>query len=195
MKWSAAAAACLLLTACGTEDDNARSPMQPVQPTSYVTLVPVTTPPPTEAPPVTTLPAEGAINPNEQEYVVVPNDGEGKIASMFGITVDQLYEYNGWPAEPRHTFHVDDVVRIPPNSKQPGSGAAADGGTATATGTTAPAQAGCMHEVVANDNPSRLAEKYDVPLPALAQANAGNPAWNHFQLGSEIIIPGGGDCP
>lgn len=193
MKWSAVAALCLISTACGTADDDTRSPLVPVQATSYATLPPVTTPPPTASPPTTTLPAAGAIDPNEQQYTVVANDSESKIAALYGITVEQLYDYNEWPAEPRHTFQVDDIVLIPPNAKVPATPAAGAGGSITTS--TAPVEVGCRHTVVDGDNQGNVADQYDVPLDALASANAGNPAWNHFQLGSEIIIPGGGDCP
>jgi hypothetical protein len=48
--------------------------------------------------------------------------------------------------------------------------------------------------VVANDNPTRVAAKYDITVEELAAANANNPAYQHFQLGSQLTIPANGSC-
>lgn len=193
----------LLLPACGSEDDNARSPLQPVQPTSYVTIEPATTTT-TVAPANTTIPPEGATDPNEQTYIIQAGDSVSRIASIHGITMEQLVTYNQWPDGINHMLVPGNEVKIPPGSKVPGSGGGSTGGGGTATpsggttapsGTTAPQGEGCTHTVVAGDNPTRVAKKYGISVQVLEQANAGNPAWNHFQLGSTLNIPAGADCP
>jgi hypothetical protein len=48
--------------------------------------------------------------------------------------------------------------------------------------------------VVANDNPTRVANQYDVTLDELNNANVGNPAYTRFLIGDSINIPPNGNC-
>jgi LysM repeat protein len=193
----------LFLTGCGDDATGARTTLGTVQNTSYVVEPPITTTTTTTLP---TAVAPGQTVPGEQSYTVVAGDSVYKIASLHGIAPDALANYNDWPEGIAHNLLPGDVVRIPPGSQAPsasGSGSGSTGGdTGTsdgetpATPTTAAADAGtgCTHTVVANDNPTRVANQYDVTLDELNNANVGNPAYTRFLIGDSINIPPNGNC-
>jgi LysM repeat protein len=197
-----AASPVLSLTSCGGDAEGAKTTLGTVQTTSYVVEDPVTTTS------TTTLPSqtpEGQVDPNEQIHTVVAGDSVYKIASLYGITPDALVNYNSWSDGINHFLHVGDEVKIPPNSQVPsanpgtqapsgGGGGGGDTGGGT-TQTSAPASgAGCTHTIVAGDNPSRVAKKYGITVDELAAANAGNPAYQNFLIGSSLSIPANGNC-
>ncbi len=183
----------LLAAGCGNEATGSQSTLVFQQPSSYVVKDPATTTTTTTLAPGP--PVEG-VSPTEQIYTVVANDSISKIASIHDITSDQLVSYNGWTDGLTHFLGVGDQIKIPPDSKIPGTATATDTGTGETTGTSdsvAPGVA-CQHEVVANDNPTRVAKKYGITVDELAAANAGNPAYQSFLIGSLLDIPAGGDC-
>ena len=187
----------LALAACGTEDAGARSTLAPVQPTTYVTVDAPTTTTTTEPPPPPTAPGGQVIVEQEQIYTVAAGDNLYKIATWFGITLDELLQYNGIGAD--HFLMPGQTTLKIPGGSVAGEGAVAAGGTTPTGGTTAPGGtttpgAGCRHTVVSGDYQGKVAQQYGVSLDELAAANAGNPAWNVFRLGDEIIIPPGGNC-
>lgn len=195
-----AASPVLSLTSCGGDAEGAKTTLGTVQTTSYVVEPPVTTT--TTTPPAVSVP-EGQVDPNEQTHTVVAGDSVYKIAAQYGITPDTLVNYNSWPEGINHFLQVGDVVKIPPNSQVPsanpgtqppsGSGGGDTGGGTTQT--SAPASGtGCTHTVVAGDNPTRVAKKYNVTVDELAAANAGNPAYQNFLIGSSLNIPANGTC-
>jgi LysM repeat protein len=199
-----AAAPAVLITGCGEDATGARTTIAEVQSTSYVVQPPITTTTTTTVP--TVVPGDGAvIDPNEQTYTVQSGDSVYKIANLYGIEPAVLANYNSWPEGINHFLSVGDIIKVPPGAQAPGSGdtETGDGTDATATDTepdtddttAAPAGIGCEHTVVAGDNPSRLAEQYEVTLDELNAVNADNPAYGHFQLGSQIHIPANGTCP
>jgi LysM repeat protein len=192
----------LFLTGCGDDATGARTTLGTVQNTSYVVEPPITTTT------TTTLPSEiapGQTVPGEQSYTVVAGDSVYKIASLHGVAPDALANYNDWPEGIAHNLLPGDVVRIPPGSQAPsasGSGSGADtgsedtsGGETPATPTTAAdAGTGCSHTIVAGDNPTRVANQYEITVDELAAANAGNPAYQNFLIGSQLSIPANGSC-
>jgi LysM repeat protein len=190
----------LFLTGCGDDASGARTTLGTVQNTSYVVEPPITTTT------TTTLPTEvvpGQTVPGEQSYTVVAGDSVYKIASLHGIAPDALANYNDWPEGIAHNLLPGDVVRIPPGSQAPGSGSSSSGGQTSSTGggetpatptTAAETGTGCTHTVVANDNPTRVANEYGVTLEELNNANVGNPAYTRFLIGDSINIPPNGDC-
>jgi LysM repeat protein len=200
--WAVLGAGSIVLAACGTEGDDARTPLEPVQATSYVTIEPATTTT-TIAAANTTVPPEGATDPNEQVYLIQAGDSVSRIASIHGITMEQLVTYNQWTDGINHVLIPGVEVRIPPNSKVPGTGSASGATTGTTPpasgGTTPPATEtageGCTHTIVEGDNPTRVSNKYDISVQVLEQANAGNPAYQSFPIGGTLNIPAGADCP
>ena len=191
----------LLAAGCGGSGGTADGPgdvLVDIQSTSYVTKEPETSTTTTTI--VVADLVAGETSPLEQIYIVQPNDGPSKIASLYDITQERLFSYNAaaWPEGTAHVFFVGDEVKIPPGAKIPGT--ATDTGTETGTEAATPADGtsvpgvGCEHTVVANDNPTRVAKKYGVTVDELAAANSSNSAYLSFQLGSKINIPANGTC-
>jgi len=197
-----AASPVLSLTSCGGDAEGAKTTLGTVQTTSYVVEDPVTTTSTTTIPSAT---PGGQVDPNEQIHVVVSGDSVYKIASLYGITPDALVNYNDWSEGINHFLQVGDQVKIPPNSQVPsaspatqapstGGGGGGDTGGGT-TQTSAPASGvGCTHTIVSGDNPTRVAKKYNITVDELAAANAGNPAYQNFLIGSSLSIPANGTC-
>jgi LysM repeat protein len=191
-----AASPVLSLASCGGDAEGARTTLGTVQTTSYVVEAPVTTTT------TTTLPAalpEGEISPTEQSYVVVAGDSVYKIASKHGITPEALVNYNAWTDGINHPLFQGDIVKIPPNSKVPSAtpdtqAPSGGGGGGGSSDTTTPAGVGCTHTIVEGDNPTRVAKKYGITVDELAAANAGNPAYQNFLIGSSLSIPANGTC-
>lgn len=194
---------CLGLAACGDNGTAADNAPAAVQPTSYVMVEPETTTT-TIAGSAATVPPEGAIDPNEQTYVIVGGDSVFGIAEKHGITMDQLVQYNQWPDGINHVLDVGAEIKIPPNAKVPGTGSSGSGTGSTDSGSgstgsgsvpteTEPPATPCTHTVVADDNPTRVAEQYGISVQVLEQANAGNPAYLSFIPGSSLNIPAGAD--
>jgi LysM repeat protein len=187
-----------VVAGCGTGEEGARSTLAPIQATTYVTVEAPTTTTTTTPPPPPTAPSGQVVVEQEQVYTVVAGDNLYKIATRFEITLDELLAYNGITAD-HFLMPGQTTLKIPAGSVSAG-GAVPTGstpppanGTAGTTTTEAPG-AGCVHVVVEGDYQGKVAQQYGVSLDELAAANADNPAWNHFQLGSEITIPAGGSC-
>jgi LysM repeat protein len=192
----------VLFTACGADASGARTPLVPVQPSSYVVQDPVTTTTTTTtlAPPT---PEAGAISSTEQSYTIARGDSLSKIAGLFGITIDDLIAYNQWADGINQLLLPGEVIRIPPNARVPGSGgdttggATAGGDPAAGGGTPAtdpPVEgAGCTHIIESGENPSRVANQYDITVDELFAANPGG-VMDTFLVGATLIIPPNGDC-
>lgn len=194
----------LLAAGCGAEATGARSTVVQVAETSYQLKDPVTTTTTTPVP----VEAEEGFSANEQTYTVVSGDSVFRIAGLFDIEPDALANYNDWPEGIQHPLQIGDAVRVPPNSKIPGastgstgssgdSGDTGDSGDSGDTGSTEATSApgtGCQHTIVEGDNPTRVAKKYDITVDELQAANATNPVYQTFLLGSQLTIPAGGSC-
>ncbi len=172
----------LLAAGCGdSSGDGAGSVLTPIQPSSYVTIEPATTTS------TTTIPVDptGSISPVEQTYKVVTGDSLSKIAERFDITTEALINYNGWPEGTNHLLLPGDVVLIPPNTPVLGAGGqvATDTPSDSGSDTEAAAGTGCVHTIVKDDNPSRVARKYGITVDQLTNANLDNPVWNTFLIG------------
>lgn len=188
------------LAGCGDNNTAAGDSLTGVRETSYVTMEPATTTP-TIAAADTTVPPEGAVDPNEQTYVIQSGDTVWGIANKHGISIEQLVTYNQWPNGQSHLLIAGQEVRIPPNSKVPGTGgggssSASTGTTPPATGTTPPAtdSEGCTHTIEAGENPSRVAEDYGITFDILQQANPNRDFRTWFMVGETVNIPAGADC-
>jgi LysM repeat protein len=197
----------ILITACGTTDDpTANTPLVAIQPSSYVVKEPATT----TTTIVTDASVVGGISPVEQLYTVVAGDAVSAIASRFGITGEELANYNEWPEGIVHKIFPGDEIRIPPDSKIPGaadegdedSGTdgtnpdSTDGDTestdAPPTNTVGDCETGEVGEytIEAGDTTRlKVAEKFDVTVDALDAANANTAGYSSFYPGLKIVIP------
>jgi LysM repeat protein len=191
----------LLAAGCGgASPSGARVTLANIQPTSFVEIAPATTTTTTTISPQQI--EESGISPVEQTYTVQSGDGASKIASLYGITLDQLVSYNQWPEGVSHLFLVGDTVLIPPESKIPGAGA----GTATGTdGETAGDSTGgdtgvenlgegCTHTIEAGEFPNKVAKQYEITYPQLQAANPSMDMTVTFPVGAVLVIPPEGTC-
>jgi LysM repeat protein len=173
----------VLLAACGGADSGATQSTIDLsaESTAFVVRPPATTVPPQDS----VAPVAGAIVETEQEYVIQAGDYPYKLVEQFGVSLEDLVAYNEWGSA--NEFPGPGTpIKIPP------------GGKATAPADTTPAatipDAGdnCdqgKYTIVANDVPSKVANKFDVTVEALAAANSGTPGYGSFYVGLEIVIP------
>ncbi len=156
----------------------------------------------------------GDVSAVGQEYTLVFGDYPLGVADAFGITVDELVEYNGWasagefpPAGTTILIPPGAVVQGAPEQATAESTAAADAETETAASgptTTVPGETipeagdNCAEGTytIAEGDSTRIAvaNKFDVTVDALDAANVGTPGYNAFYPGLEIIIPAKADC-
>src|SRR5215207_2647856 len=172
-----------LAASCSESDTGATSNTVTIKPSSYVVREQVTT---STAPANTGPDAEGRCG-NEQTYTVQEDDFPIMIADLYEIPVDELRNYNGWDAEYNDFPNAGGTVRVPPGAKcvdpselttttstteatdgtSPEDSTPAEGSTET---TAAGAPQGCTpgnYTVVDGDNPTIIAQKFDVTLEAL----------------------------
>jgi LysM repeat protein len=184
----------LLSAGCGASSgDGARSTISPIQPSSYVTIEPATTTTTTTIFIDPSQPSGPSISPDPQTYVVQAGDSLSKIASLYDITVEVLISYNGWTDGTSHLLLPGDEILIPPNTPIPGTGSGAVD-TPSATPTTAAATGGCTHTIAAGENPTRVAQKYDLTFDQLQLANPGIDFTTTFMVGTVLTIPPEGTC-
>jgi LysM repeat protein len=211
------AALALVGAACSADDDGTTAPTITIQPQSYQSK-----PPATLAPETTTEPTAGEDGTTDQvqHYTVQEDEYPAQIASKFEITLSELIEFNNWTLEGQIVPEFEgegSVVEIPPGAKfigpeeeeetEPTEVGESNGGTTTdgnaigtipgPVGTGDPADDRCVagrYTVVDGDYPIGVAQKFDVSIDALNQANAGTAGYSTFYTGLEIIIPPAEDC-
>jgi len=187
----------LLAAGCGdSSGDGAGSLLTPIQPSSYVTIEPATTTTTTTIPFVAGGEA-GEISPVEQTYIVVAGDNLFKIATLYDITVDVLVNYNGWTDGTDHLLLAGDAVLIPPNSLIPGTGTGSSGAgdsDATSPGDDGDDGGGCTHTISAGENPTKVANMYDLTYDQLQAANPFMDFSTTFVVGDVLTIPAEGNC-
>jgi LysM repeat protein len=189
-----------LLTACGESETGARTTMVELDTTNYVVREPATT--------TTTIAGEVATDEagrslTEQSYEIQSGDYPLGVATTFGISLDELINYNGWASANDFPF-PGTIIKIPPNALVAGSsGTATDtatetetdtdsASTASGTTTTLPPAGECTpgsHTIASGDIPITVAEQYDVTLAQLNAANATTPGYQAFIVGTVIVIP------
>ncbi|MEL6894230.1 MAG: LysM peptidoglycan-binding domain-containing protein [Actinomycetota bacterium] len=194
--------AALVLAACGGSDSAApsRSTIALDSSTAFVTI------PPATAPPTTLVPVPGDVVETEQTYVVQSGDWPLRVADLFGVSLQDLVSYNGWVSEQEFPFPGTEI-KIPPGGKTPEStgGGTGDDGVESVTGgeseqagdTIPEAGDNCQpgsYVIEAGDLPGRVAEKFDVTLDALNQANTATNGYTNFVVGITIVIPAKADC-
>jgi LysM repeat protein len=189
----------LTATACAESAASPSVSTVAIQPSSYVTKPVVTT--------SSTVPgtvAEGR-SPVEQEYVVESGDYPVLIAERFGVSLDELRNYNDWEDDYSDFPGAGEIVKIPPGAlipeEEPETTASESTNTentgeeSTSTVSNDPCATG-TYEVEPNDYPILVADKFDVSLEALAEANGWTPPdyANFPSAGTTINIPPGDEC-
>ena len=190
----------LLLAGCGgATATGARATIANIQPTSFVEIPPATTTT------TTTLPADftpgaGTRSPVEQIYTIQAGDSLGKIATLFDITLDQLVNYNEFPNGVNELILPGDEIKIPPGALVPGTATAPETDTGDDSSDTGDSGgedestgSGCTHVIEAGENPSRVANQYDVTVEELQAANPGG-VMDTFLVGATLTIPPSGNC-
>jgi len=189
----------LLLAGCGgATATGARATIANIQPTSFVEVPPATTTT------TTTLPSDfsaaaGTRSPIEQTYTIRAGDSLGGIAELYDITLEQLVNYNEFPNGVNELILPGDEIKIPPGALVPGTASGSDTGDSSADtgGDTGDGDdssgAGCTHTIEAGENPSRVANQYDITVEELTAANPGG-VMNTFLIGATLTIPPNGNC-
>lgn len=176
----------LVLSACGGDVGGTATTVVPIAPTDFATIPPVITTAPASN---TTLPP-GSVGV-EQTYVVELGDSPIKLATIYGISVEELLMYNGWVSVTQFPY-PGQSLRIPPTAK-----ATTDQAMSQTTLTPqGPAGQGCgsrpagTYEVQPGDSLSLIGSKFCVKIAALMAANGWFDA-NSVQLfaGQSIVIP------
>ena len=185
----------LLAAGCGdSSGDGAGSLLTPIQPSSYVTIEPATTTTTTTIPFDSAAAEAGQISPVEQTYTVVSGDSLSKIAGLYDISVDVLCNYNGWTDCPGHLLVPGDAVLIPPNTVIPGSVSVENKDISAAPSDDSNEGSGCTHTISAGENPTKVANRYDLTYDQLQAANPFMDFTTTFIVGDVLTIPPEGNC-
>lgn len=189
---TAALTACVLpvlafvVASCGGDVGGTATTVVPVAPTNFATIPPVITTVPNIP---TTLPP-GSVGV-EQSYTVELGDSPIKLATLYGISVEELLMYNGWVSVTQFPY-PGQTVRIPPTAKTttaqaianttvPPQGAAGQGCGARPAGT---------YEVQPGDSLSLIGSKFCVKIAELMAANGWmDSAGVQLFAGQSIVIP------
>jgi hypothetical protein len=193
---------------CSDSDTGATTNTVTIKPSSYVVREQVTT---STAPADTGPDAEGRCG-NEQTYTVQDDDFPIMIADLYEIEVEELRNYNGWDAEYNDFPNAGGTVRIPPGAKcidpttltttttttEPTATDESTPAEGSTEGTEAGAPQGCTpgnYTVEDGDNPTLIAQKFDVTLEALTEANGWDAEYSNFQAtGETVVIPPSATC-
>ncbi len=184
------------LSACGEDELVARTTLAPIQPSSYVVRDPVvtsTTLVESETEPASLINSEGR-SQVEQEYLIKSGDSVSLIASVYGITGEEIARYNDWPDGVFQAIFPGQTIRIPPLALVPGAAETPvvnEDGTPTQT-TVAVAAEECLEGIyvlVSGDMPVRVAERFGVTLDALNFANRNTSGYGAFIVGTRVRIP------
>ena len=163
-----------MVSCTGGDADVGPSTVPRIGATNYVTQPVVTLPPSTV--PGQTAPAGGTA-PAAQEYRIRNGDTVSGIASRFGITMDQLADYNGWDG-PNHVIIRGDVIKIPPGFTIPGE-----------SPPQAATSAGGSYTVIDGDDLATIAMQSGTTVEALVQANGWADGASHTLVSGEVIKP------
>jgi LysM repeat protein len=172
----------------GGDADVGPSTVPRIGATNYVTQPVVTLPPPTV--PGQTTPAGGTTQA-AQEYRIRNGDTVSGIARRYGITTDQLVDFNGWDSA-SHVIIRGDIIKIPPFADIPGQSDSTSVETLFIEGPTcADGTEQETYEIESGDFLGRVANKLDVSVEALNAANETTGGYEIFYPGLEIMVP----CP
>jgi LysM repeat protein len=168
-----------LLGACGGDTASTATTLKPLTSTNFATVPPVAE---------TTTTAVGNPVPEQQVYTVQAGDFLSKIAQQFGVTMDEIVQYNDWADGTAHPLFPGDEIIIPGGATPPADPAGGTttipitGGEVTTTSVAATAD-GATYTVVAGDFLAGIADKFDTTIDAIVAANG----WPDATV---VIIPG-----
>ena len=194
------------LSACGDDDNSAAVSTVQIRPSSYSIKEPATN----TTVPTSAVPDAQGNSAAEQTFTVKTNkDVPFNIAKMYGISLEELRNYNGWAKDFHDAPGIGGTVRIPPGAKfidpnattttAAGTGATATGDTTAGSATPTSAAAGdrChpTYTVKAGDAPLVVTKKFDITIDQLNAANTDTPNWPNLYTGRKINLPPPADCP
>ncbi len=135
--------------------------------------------------------------------MIQANDTLFKIATLYDVEIETICSYNSWSEciDPPHLLLPGDEIQIPPDALVPDPGAS----TATETPTETPTDSGdtseetetgtgCTHTIAAGENPTKVANQYDLTYEQLQAANPGMDFTTTFVVGDVLTIPPEGNC-
>ncbi|CAN5762574.1 hypothetical protein BH18ACT2_BH18ACT2_25030 [soil metagenome] len=204
-----------LAASCGSDTPAASTNSVTINPSTYRVIDPVTT----STVPEDTGPDADGRSLVEQEYIVQEGDYPIAIADLYDVDVEELRNYNGWDEEfdgfpdaggevriPPDALFVDpsdittttdEPVRTPPSTDETGE----NGDTGEPEVTPEPTEVDpqdCVpitYTVEVGDNPTLIAQKFDVTLEALTAANGWDAEYSNFpDAGETITIPPAPSC-
>ena len=209
----------LTLAACGGDDDTSLGTEVEIKPSSYVTTPSTTTPPTAAAGGSTGEP--GDTSPTEQVHVVQQGEFLSGIAADYEVDMEDIADYNSWAEGVDHALFPDDQVLIPPGAVIPSpeeedeQDAESDEETES-TEEDSGDEDGDETETTDEDEPELcpngerqghytiqasdttrvgVAERLNVTVEQLDDANANTPGYSGFFPGLEILVPCGGESP
>jgi LysM repeat protein len=168
-----------LLGACGGDSASPATTLKPLTSTNFATVPPVAE---------TTTTVAGNSLPEQQLYTVQAGDFLSKIAQQFGVTMEEIVQYNEWTDGINHPLFPGDEIAIPGGATQqvdPTGGTTTipiTGGEATTT-TVAAAVEGASYTVEAGDFLAGIADKFDTTVDAIVAANG-------WASSDQLIYPG-----
>ena len=193
----------VVAASCSDEDPDTASSVVEIEPSHYEVQDIATT----SSVPLDTTPTAEGRSPVEQTYTVKEGDFPVSIADLYDIDVEELRNYNGWAADYSDFPNSGGTVRIPPDAKfidpnatttstEEDEDEATDSteeGSEPSTADSDCEPAG-SYVVEEGDNPTLIAEKFDVTLEALTSSNGWASDYSDFpNVGASIVIPGE-DC-
>ena len=196
----------MLLAACGGSSDSGAT--QSTIDLSQASTAFVVRPPATTVPGFTVDGVAVAVT-EEQEYVIQSGDYPLKVAADFNVSLEDLIAYNEWGSADEFPG-IGTPIKIPPGATAVGVVTDAEGDSAVivaegngdgdpdVTIVTIPdAGDNCAagsYTLVDGDYPQKVADQFDVTVPALRAANSRTSGYNAFYVGLEIVIPAKADC-
>jgi LysM repeat protein len=205
------------LAACGGDDDSSLGTEVEIKPSSFVTT-PVTTTPPTAAPGEAPTGQPGETTPGTQVHVVQQGEFLSGIAADYEVDMEEIADFNAWPEGVNHPLFPDDQVKIPPGAVIPSpddedegdesdeetDSTDEDSGDEDETETTEESDLELCpngepqgHYTIQSTDLTRVgvAERLNVTVAQLDEANANTPGYSGFFPGLEILVPCGGESP
>jgi LysM repeat protein len=184
----------LLFSACGDGTTATTSSVLNLESSSFQTLATTPTTLPTTTLVGATVPA-GQATTDITEYTIQAGDVPFNVANRYGITVDALALANvdtaGYGA-----FYVGLKIKIPAGAITPTNTVPTETTLPVTPSETTTTLAGggsnCAqgsYTIVAGDLPGTVAQKFDVTVAQLDEANANTKGYKNFIVGVKIIIP------